>query len=146
MKLNWGTGIFIFLIIFLSLAGLFMYFAFSQDVNLVNEEYYKKGVDYTVQMQKEKRSEKYVSQIYLEDKDSNITVFFPDNFSENLQAGTILFYRPSDRRLDVEHNLKPEGNMQKISKEKLIKGRYIVQIEWERGSQEYYIEKELFVK
>ena len=61
MKFDWGTGILIFLILFLLAAAAFMVFAFKQDVNLVYKDYYNKGVDYTEQMDVIARSENYYS-------------------------------------------------------------------------------------
>ena len=59
MKFNWGTGILIFLILFLMAAAVFIGFAMRQDVNLVHEDYYEKGVDYERQMNAEARSVVY---------------------------------------------------------------------------------------
>ena len=50
MKFNWGTGILVFLILFLSASAVFIFFAMRQDVNLVHEDYYEQGVDYSAQM------------------------------------------------------------------------------------------------
>ena len=47
MKFNWGTGIFTFIIIFLLLCVAFIIFAVRQGVNLVHDDYYEKGVDYS---------------------------------------------------------------------------------------------------
>jgi len=146
MKFTWGTGIFIFLILFLLAAAAFIVFAMSKDVNLVHEEYYQKGVDYTAQMNREKRSQKYENSIYLKDENEQITLFFPDEFADELESGTILFFRPSDRKLDVEFTMTSKSNQQTVSKEKLRKGRYIVQLAWKIKGEEFYIEKTIFVK
>lgn len=147
MKFTWGTGIFIFLIIFLALSITFVFFAFSKDVNLVHNEYYVKGLNYTEQMQIEKRSEHFKNVIYFNEKGDNIQIFFPDNFNLNLKKGKIFFFRPSDRNLDIEFDMKAQSNnMQTVSKEKLIKGRYLLKFSWFDSLQNYYIEKEIFVK
>ena len=63
MKFNWGTGILIFLILFLLAAGLFIGFAMRQDVSLVHEDYYEKGADHSQQMLVEARSAPYGNDI-----------------------------------------------------------------------------------
>ena len=59
LKFNWGTGIFLFLVVFLLACAAFIYFAFTQDVNLVHKDYYEKGVNYTEQMEINARSIAY---------------------------------------------------------------------------------------
>ena len=63
MKFNWGTGIFIFLALFLLGSAVFIIFAVRQDVNLVHKDYYEKGVDYTEQMNVNARSSEYKDNI-----------------------------------------------------------------------------------
>ena len=59
MKFNWGTGIFMFLALFLLASAAFIIFAVRQDVNLVHKDYYEKGVDYTEQMNVNSRSTEF---------------------------------------------------------------------------------------
>ncbi len=47
MKFHWGTGILIFLILFLLAAGFFIAFAMRQERDLVHEDYYERGVDHS---------------------------------------------------------------------------------------------------
>jgi len=145
MKFNWGTGILIFLILFLIACGLFIGFAMNQNVDLVHKEYYQKGVSFTDQMDVDMRSTKYINSIYLKDNGHQILVYFPDNFIDNLKSGEILFFRPSNSNEDKTWDLNPKNNVQIIEKSKLIKGRYLVKITWQ-SDENYFIEKEFFVK
>jgi hypothetical protein len=145
MKFSWGTGIFIYLILFLTACGIFMWFAFSQKLNLVEEDYYEKGVKYSNQMKLEQRSGKFNSLIYFQENNSELFIYFPDNFNEDLKNGKILFFRPSDNLKDIEFDMDIKNGRHKIPKEKLIKGRYLVRISW-ISDQEYYVEKEYFVQ
>ena len=63
MKFHWGTGILIFLILFLLACGLFIAFAMRQEVSLVHEDYYEKGVDHSQQMMVEARSAQFKNDI-----------------------------------------------------------------------------------
>ena len=145
MKFTWGTGILIFLIVFLFACGIFIAFAMNQDLNLVHEEYYQKGANYTTQMEINKRSAKFKNIIYIKDKADKILIFFPNGFYDNLKNGTILFFRPSDSNIDIGFDMNITTNVQSIAKSKLKKGRYIVQLSW-HSDEDYYIEKEFFVK
>ncbi len=145
MKFSWGTGILIFLIMFLTACGIFIVFAVSQKNSLVHKNYYERGADYSRQMEINKRSVKYQKTIYFQDKAQQISISFPDNFSEDLKTGEILFFRPSDISKDLKVEMKPIKNIQLVDKINLIKGRYLVKFSWQSDA-EYYIEKELFVK
>ncbi len=145
MKFNWGTGIFIFLAIFLALAFAFMYFAFSQDINLVHEDYYQRGVHHTEQMQINKRSVKYENQIKIENLDEQVSIEFSYDISSNLIAGKIFFFRPSGENMDIEYDIKLDEGKQLINKSDLKRGRYIVKITW-NAEEKYHIEKEFFVE
>ncbi|MEA3443222.1 MAG: FixH family protein, partial [Bacteroidota bacterium] len=125
--------------------GIFITFAMTQNLNLVEDDYYKKGANYTEQMEIDKRSAKYLNTIYIQDDGEKISIFFPDGFAENLKNGTMLFFRPSDNNNDITFEINDQSNVQSIDKKKLIKGRYIVKISWQSDSR-YYIEKDFFVK
>lgn len=145
MKFNWGTGILIFLILFLIACGLFISFAMNQNINLVHKEYYQKGVSYTDQMEVDKRSAKYFNIIDIKDNGLQILIYFPENFSKNFKSGEIQFFRPSNSDNDYTWELKPDNNLQIIDKSKLIKGKYLVKINWE-SDENYFVEKEFIVK
>ncbi len=145
MKFNWGTGILIFLIVFLIGCGFFIAFAMNQNINLVNEEYYQKGANYSEQIEINKRSVKFQSVIYLKDKGDHIAVYFPDNFASELKSGKILFFRPSDNHNDVAYKMDVTDNVQLVPKSDLLKGRYLVQLSWESDAT-YYLEKEFRVQ
>ena len=69
MKFNWGTGILIFLIIFLLACAAFIIFAMRQDVNLVHKDYYEKGVDHTDKMNVDVRSKQFEDKIQIDYND-----------------------------------------------------------------------------
>lgn len=146
MKFSWGTGIFLFFVVFLTLAGFFLVFAFSKDVNLVHEQYYLKGVNYSHQMEIDKRSEPYKNTIYFENTVNELKVFFPDDFLSKIDSGNIHFFRPSDRFLDAEFKMNKDKNFQILDKTKISRGRYLVQFSWTTEAVEYFLEKELLIK
>ncbi|MCK5078307.1 MAG: FixH family protein, partial [Bacteroidales bacterium] len=44
IKINWGTGILIFLVIFFIAIFSFVYFSFQLQINLVEDDYYPKEI------------------------------------------------------------------------------------------------------
>ena len=49
-KFNWGTGIFIFITLFLLVNAFVIYKSFQQRNDLVEEEYYPQGLEYQKQI------------------------------------------------------------------------------------------------
>jgi len=141
MKFNWGTGIFIFLTLFLIAAAAFIIFAFSQDVNLVHKDYYEKGVDYSDQMNVSERSELYNAFFQIRQEDDFLILQFNQELSFEIDSGKILFYRPSNSKHDLRLELEPRDSLVIVPKSDLIPGRYIVKLYWYSGGLKYEIDK-----
>ena len=84
MKFTWGTGILIFLILFLLACGFFIAFAMRQDVSLVHEDYYEKGVDHSQQMLVEARSAQFKNDIGTRFQDGALLIDIQNSLSDGL--------------------------------------------------------------
>ena len=146
MKFNFGTGIFVFMTLFIAALIFFVVFAYRQDVNLVHDNYYEKGVDHSSQMKKIARSASAAEEIEVTDDGNFIRIVFPPVLAANIENGNIMFFRPSDHLRDVKQPLELRGNVFIGSKEQLIPGRYIVKITWQSNSQDFEVNKPLIVK
>ena len=141
MKFNWGTGIVIFLILFLVACAAFIIFAMRQDVNLVHKDYYEKGVDYTDQMKVNSRSAQFNDKIQTGAMDEYLVVGFEESLVSNIDSGNVLLYRPSDSKQDVLFPMIFSDNSIKIPKKNLISGRYILKLSWYSDGLKYEIDK-----
>lgn len=146
MKFNWGTGIFIFLILFLLACTAFMIFAFNQDVNLVHKDYYKKGVDYTEQMNVEARSVIYNSALQTRFNDEFLIVEFEESLASTIDSGNVLLYRPSSSKQDLRFSINLSENSLKIPKQDLVAGRYILKLFWYSEGLKYEIDKPMNIQ
>jgi len=146
MKFNWGTGIFIFLVIFVSLAIAFMIFAFNQEISLVHKDYYQKGVDYDQEITMEKKSTKYTNLINLKINENNIELIFDESIKDKSSNIEVYFYSPSEQHHDFR--IKKENIIDGfiIDKSKLITDRYIVNVDWTMDNTNYRIKKEFINK
>lgn len=146
MKFNWGTGILIFLILFLMAAAAFIIFAMRQDVNLVHKDYYEKGVDYTEQMDVISRSEPYREKIKVKQDETGLLIAIDSALAVTIDSGKVLMYRPSGSNQDLEYLLeKPVGNIF-ISSDNLIGGRYILKSQWFTGGIRFETEQPVIVQ
>ena len=146
MKFNFGTGIFVFMMLFMTAIITFVIFAHRQDVNLVHENYYEKGVDHTRQMQKGARSSEFYDKIDISDDGNYIRIVFSAGLASIIEEGTVTYFRPSDHLKDIIKPLVLRGNVFIGEKDQLIPGRYIVKINWKVNNADYEIDKQLIVK
>lgn len=141
MKFNWGTGILIFLILFLLGATAFIIFAFNQDVNLVYKNYYEKGVDYSEQMKVEARSVEFENAFDITNQNDLLIVNIDKSLSLKIDSGKVLLFRPSDSKRDISLPVKSKATKVVFSKEDLIFGRYILKFFWYSGGLKYEVDK-----
>ncbi|RLD94608.1 MAG: hypothetical protein DRJ13_14765 [Bacteroidetes bacterium] len=146
MKFDWGTGILIFLILFLLAAAAFMVFAFKQDVNLVYKDYYNKGVDYTEQMDVIARSENYYSALQTRLENEFLVLDFEESLALKIDSGSVLMYRPSDSKQDLIFPLDLWENRVIIPKDQLISGRYILKLFWYSEGLKYEVDKQVNIQ
>lgn len=141
MKFNWGTGILIFLILFLAACTVFIIFALRQDVNLVYKDYYEKGVDYTEQMNVNARSKSLINDVQVSQKQNFLQVDFGETLATKIDSGKVHLYRPSSSKMDVSYLMVLSDNSFKIPKDNLVLGRYILKLSWFNEGLKYEIEK-----
>ena len=146
MKFNWGTGILIFLILFLSASAVFIFFAMRQDVNLVHEDYYEQGVDYSAQMDVDARSVEYKNAFTTYTEDESLVLDFKTSLTLSIDSGSVLLFRPSNSSLDFN---MPFGKMEsslKIPGSNLVTGRYILKLSWYSKGLLYEIDETIYIE
>ncbi len=141
IKFNWGTGIFIFIVLFIiTMIGIII-FSFNQKVNLVTPEYYPKGVKYEDHITKVKNTSLLKDKIHLERTDDKIILSFPDEFTADEISGTVQFYYVTDFEKDYKFAIKlNEDRKQNIQIKGFAAGRYILKIDWKDGNKAYFQE------
>jgi nitrogen fixation protein FixH len=141
MKFNWGTGIFLFLTMFILAAIAFTIFAMRQNVNLVHEDYYQKGVNHTEKMNTDARSVAYYNDLKTSLDNDYLRVELESAADFEIDSGRVQLYRPSDSNRDVNFKFDHLDKGLAIPKKELISGRYILKIYWYSKGLEYEIEK-----
>ena len=146
MKFNWGTGILIFLILFLSASAVFIFFAMRQDVNLVHEDYYEQGVDYSAQMNVDARSAEYKDSFKTYVEDGSLVVKFGKSLALSIDSGSVLLYRPSSSSLDVSMPFGQMDTSLKIPRSNLVTGRYILKLSWYAEGLKYEVDETIYIE
>lgn len=144
IKFNWGTGIFI--VIVLIFGGVIAFFIYSSylDVNLVETNYYEKELVYEQRIEKIRNADKMPEKIRIVPFQDHIMFHYPDTIMSTGISGSIYFYRPSDETKDFTVVIAPDDSLrQMISKRDLLPGKYIIKMEWEMAGIFYYLEEVL---
>jgi hypothetical protein len=150
MKFNWGTGIFLFLIVFLVACGIFIYFAMTQQVNLVHKDYYEKGVDYGEQIKVNARSKQFAHSFDTKSNDQFFIVDINESLVTKMDSGTIQMFRPSDKTKDISTSFKTSdktvSTQFQFDKRALLSGRYILKITWFMEGEKYEVDQPVNVQ
>jgi len=141
MKFNWGTGIFIFLALFLLGCAIFIIFAIRQDVNLVHKNYYEKGVDYTEQMDVNARSVEFKNAISTGLQNDIFFIDINESLAAQIDSGNVLLFRPSNSKDDISIPLDKLAKTVTVPKRELLNGRYILKLTWYSEGVRYEVDK-----
>lgn len=140
MKINWGTGIVIAIIAFISFIMFFVVkMTTSHDANhdLVTEEYYKAELGYQKEIDAETNARAASSQIRLKKSPEGLLVIFPDGFNDTNINGIVSLYRPSNKNLDFNLPISLSNSQLLIPDNKLLEGRWDIKIFWEYAGKEF---------
>ncbi|WP_159521911.1 FixH family protein [Sunxiuqinia indica] len=144
LKINWGTGIVIALLIMISGMLFLVSIALRQDFYLVEKDYYQKSVNYQSQIDKINNVTKLAVPVKLTQSDKAIQINFPELFKKEQLKGTIHIYSPVSEKNDMKLPILLNAALsQSISVKNLPKGRYTVKLDWTSNEKPYYQELEM---
>jgi len=133
MKINWGTGIVIAFVVFISFILFLIALMMSDtklDHELVTEEYYEKGTYYQKEIDAEKNSKLLSENIKISKNTEGLLITFPKGLEYSKIKGKIFFYRPSNKNLDFNFPIVLSSNNLLIPNNNLLEGRWDINIDW----------------
>ena len=145
MKFTWGMGIITAIIGFIC---FIMYMVVTMTTNeayrhdLVTEEYYKKELDFQVRLDKEINAGKLTENITLKKTYKGVEIQFPKNMEFSGIQGKMFLYRPSNKQLDFELPLSMSSSQLLVPDNRLVGGRWNIEIDWTHQGQSYFYKKE----
>ena len=145
-KLNWGHGIFIAIAIMILALMTLVFKTVNQKIELVNEDYYPKGLVYEEEIQKQKKTSQLSGKIEVIISDS-VSIRFPTDFEEpNLIKGVVWFYRASEMKNDVKDSLFiSESLLISYPIQQFKQGKYDVILDWKYKGESYYHKETIFI-
>ena len=146
MKINWGTGIVLAFVCFISFIMYFVVRMGLQDRaqhDLVTEDYYKKELGYQGDMDAAELARELKAGLLVEKTDEGLWVQFPTGYEPQGITGTLSLYRPSNRLLDTDFPLELSGSALLIPDRNLVPGRWDLTIRWRYGDKNFMHKQKL---
>ncbi len=146
MKINWGTGIVIGMIAFITFIMVMVVTMLTNkeyDHDLVTENYYAKDLVYQKEIDAEKKAHTLTSLIKVEKKPEGLWIQFPQELVEKKVRGSIQMYRPSNEKLDFQIPFNVENSKMLIPDEKLVGGNWKIIIDWEMEGEKYLFKESI---
>ncbi len=146
MKINWGTGI---VLAFIGFISFIMYFIITLNVNdkyeydLVTEDYYKDELAYQSNIDKLNSSKKLEENITYKLTAEGILIQFPKNFDVKKITGHVFLYRPSNKHLDFDTIISLSKPFLLIPNNRLVDGRWNIKIDWQYNGQSYLFQESI---
>ena len=142
MKFNWGHGIALFYLLFASVLVYFVVKSTSYDHSLVVDNYYEEDMKYQQHYEKLENSHKLKQDVSISHDPvaENISIRFPKE--KGAIAGTIHFYRPSDKSLDFTIDIELDQNFeQTLPVSNLSPGLWTLKVDWQANGTLFYKEE-----
>lgn len=146
MKFNWGTGV---VIAFIGFISFIMYFVINMNVNkkydhdLVTDDYYKEELQFQNDIDKETNGNNLTDNITWKKTKEGILLNFPKTHEAQDITGKVFLYRPSNKQLDFELPLSLSNQYLLIPDNRLLDGRWNIKVDWQYNGKSYLYKKEI---
>jgi hypothetical protein len=142
MKLNWGHKLVFFAVLFMLFVVYMVYRISIQKVDLVDKNYYEKGVRYQEEINKYQAASFVNPSIEFSSVEKKLT------FKANTPLkGMLYFYRPGDEKMDFEKPFELDANNQFIyNTSSITRGNWKVIFEWTLQNKLMAAEKQLILE
>jgi len=146
MKINWGTGI---VLAFIGFISFIMYFVISMNTNkkynhdLVTEDYYKQELEFQNDIDKENNAKTLSENISWEKADQGLIIKFPQTLDPKKIKGKVFLYRPSNKQLDFEISISLSNHNLLIPDKRLLDGRWNIKVDWLYNETPYLYNKQI---
>jgi hypothetical protein len=142
MKLNWGHKLVFFMVSFMLFIAFMIYRISVQQVDLVDTNYYERGVKYQDELNKFTEAQVVKPQVNFEDG----VLHFKIDGSQPV-SGNLLIYRPSDAKMDFTIPFETDTTQSyTYSTVSLQKGLWKATFEWTLDGKLMAAEREFTIE
>lgn len=146
MKFNWGTGLVIFFILFISTLAFVVYKSRQMDHSLVIDNYYDEDMKYQEHYNKVKNTAELQEKIKTTYSSGSpvVVLTFPVDSMTGPAFGQIRLYNPVSIKSDKTMDFQTDANgLFNVPVDGLASGRWKLKIDWKQGGKAYYQEEEI---
>jgi len=143
MKWNWGTKLFIAIVLFMALIVGFVIASFQQTVNLVEKDYYPKGQVYQTRLDEIKNAVPLRDSFIFEKGETSIILTLP---LINADTASVYFFRPSDTKFDRIYDISTGDTVFEFARNEFIRGKYKIKVYWKTNGKANYFERDFFIE
>ncbi len=146
MKINWGTGI---VMAFIGFISFILYFIISLNVDdtynheLVTEDYYAEELDYQEAIDKLKNAKQLNENVSYKSTKEGLIIRFPNDIDYKKITGKMFLYRPSNKHLDFETTVSLSKSTLLIPDNRLVDGRWNIEIDWQYNGISYLFKESI---
>jgi hypothetical protein len=147
IKINWGTGIVIAIVLFITFILSFVYktlFIEEYEHHLVSEDYYKDELHYQEEIDKLNNAKYLTENVILSNTERGIIIQFPKDKDFNKIEGKINFLRFSNDKLDFEKKIDLSSHSMLIEDSILVTGKWEIRVDWQYNDEEYLLKESWF--
>lgn len=147
IKINWGTGIAIAIVLFIVFILSFVYktlFIEKYEHHLVSEDYYKEELHYQEEIDKLNNANLLLENVVLRNENSGIKIIFPEDKDYRKIEGIVKFIRLSNDKLDFQRDIDLKKNFMLIEDSSLVHGKWEIIIDWEFEEEKYLLKETWF--
>lgn len=145
MKFNWGTGI---VLAFIGFISFIMYFIINMNSaeyrhELVTEDYYAEELAYQNDIDKLNNAKALPINISYKKTENGLLIQFPEDIDHTKIKGKVFLYRPSNKQLDFETPISLSKPHLLIPDKRLVDGRWNIKIDWQYNGKSYLFKKDI---
>ncbi|HRO75796.1 MAG TPA: FixH family protein [Crocinitomicaceae bacterium] len=127
MKMNWGKGLTLAMLLFIGFIVTLTWIKLSKVSDLEDENYYEREINYEQEIQAERNANAF-EKISIGNDDKFLIFTIPSDVE--MQNAIVKFIRPSDKKLDKIYPFEQSKSLL-ISKEELKAGKYKLEITYQ---------------
>lgn len=144
---KWPLGIFLFYSAFVVATLSFVFFTFTQDRDLVVEEYYEATINYQEHIDRASNALALEQPLEVEVEGHQVSLVYPPDMQLEALSGQIQLYRPSSKGMDELFAVRPgEDGVQRFSLADKPAGLWKLKINWSHADTDYYSESDVFIR
>ncbi|MFS4482868.1 FixH family protein [Hyunsoonleella sp. 2307UL5-6] len=146
MKINWGTGV---VLAFVGFISFILYFIITMNVNnkydhdLVSEDYYADELQYQNDINKLENSKTLKTNLSYVKSADGLIIQFPKHINYKAITGKVFLYRPSNKQLDFETVISLSNSHLLIPDKRLVDGRWNIKIDWQYSGKSYLFKESI---